>query len=207
MDENMTSDNVNTDKSEDPSNLDPMDEVLNEPQENSDEDDEVLNEPLETSDEDDEVSEYNDTANQFAELEEELTEAKDSLLRLRAEYDNYIKRTTKEKAEIYPTATAKCIEGLLPVVDSFERALDAECSDENFKKGMDMIFGQLKSFLDKMNVTEVPGVGAKFDPNIHNAIQQQESEDYDSGHVCAFYQKGYMIGDKLIRPAMVVVAL
>ena len=161
----------------------------------------------ESSDEDDAASEYNDAATQFADLEEELNDAKDSLLRLRAEYDNYIKRTTKEKAEIYPTATAKCIEGLLPVVDSFERALDAECSDENFKKGMDMIFGQMKSFLDKMNVTEVPGVGAKFDPNIHNAIQQQESEDYASGHVCAVYQKGYMIGDKLIRPAMVVVAL
>ncbi|MBP3242240.1 MAG: nucleotide exchange factor GrpE [Ruminococcus sp.] len=161
----------------------------------------------ESSDEDDAASEYNDAATQFADLEEELNDAKDSLLRLRAEYDNYIKRTTKEKAEIYPTATAKCIEGLLPVVDSFERALDAECSDENFKKGMDMIFGQMKSFLDKMNVTEVPGVGAQFDPNIHNAIQQQESEDYASGHVCAVYQKGYMIGDKLIRPAMVVVAL
>ncbi len=161
----------------------------------------------ESSDEDDAASEYNDAATQFADLEEELNDAKDSLLRLRAEYDNYIKRTTKEKAEIYPTATAKCIEGLLPVVDSFERALDAECSDENFKKGMDMIFGQMKSFLEKMNVTEVPGVGAQFDPNIHNAIQQQESEDYASGHVCAVYQKGYMIGDKLIRPAMVVVAL
>ena len=161
----------------------------------------------ESSDEDDAASEYNDAATQFADLEEELNDAKDSLLRLRAEYDNYIKRTTREKAEIYPTATAKCIEGLLPVIDSFERALDAECSDENFKKGMDMIFGQMKSFLDKMNVTEVPGVGAQFDPNIHNAIQQQESEDYASGHVCAVYQKGYMIGDKLIRPAMVVVAL
>ena len=173
--------------------------------------DELNENPLDTAnestDEEDEVSEYNDTANQFAELEEELTEAKDSLLRLRAEYDNYIKRTTREKAEIYPNATAKCIEGLLPVVDSFERALDAECSDENFKKGMDMIFGQLKSFLDKMNVTEVPGVGAEFDPNIHNAIQQLESEDCESGHVCAVYQKGYMIGDKLIRPAMVGVAL
>lgn len=194
MDENKTNGTENTEESS--ISEQSVDELI----------EKALESAQETSDEDDEVSEYNDTATQFAELEESLAEANDSLLRLRAEYDNYIKRTTREKADIYPTATAKCIEGLLPVIDSFERALDAECADENFKKGMDMIFGQLKAFLDKMNVTEVPGIGAEFDPNIHNAIQQQDGTDYASNHVCAVYQKGYMIGDKLIRPAMVAVA-
>lgn len=158
-------------------------------------------------DEDDAVSEYNDTATQFAELEEQLEQANDKYLRLYAEYDNYRKRTAKEKTETCQNASVKCIEDLLPVVDSFERALEADCADENFKNGMQMIFGQLKTFLDKMNVTAIEALGAEFDPNFHNAIQQQEGTDYESNHVCAVYQKGYMLGDKLIRPAMVAVAV
>ena len=158
-------------------------------------------------DEDDAVSEYNDTATQFAELEEQLEQANDKYLRLYAEYDNYRKRTAKEKTETYQNASVKCIEDLLPVVDSFERALEADCADENFKNGMQMIFGQLKTFLDKMNVTAIEALGAEFDPNFHNAIQQQEGTDYESNHVCAVYQKGYMLGDKLVRPAMVAVAV
>lgn len=173
---------------------------------------ELINKVLDNSedgrtDEDDAVSEYNDTASQYAELEEELQEAKEKHLRLFAEYDNYRKRTAKEKTETYQNASIKCIEQLLPVIDSFERSIEAECSDENFKNGMVMIFGQLKAFLEKMNVTVIDALGAEFDPNFHNAIQQLESTEYDSNHVCAVYQKGYMLGDKLIRPAMVAVAV
>lgn len=167
-----------------------------------------------STDEDDEVSEYNDTATKFAELEEQMEkleaqneEWSDKFTRLYAEYDNYRKRTAKEKTETYQNASVKCIEDLLPVVDSFERALGAECADENFKNGMQMIFGQLKGFLDKMNVSEIEALGAEFDPNFHNAIQQQEGTDYAENHVCAVFQKGYMLGDKLIRPAMVAVAV
>lgn len=159
------------------------------------------------ADEDDAVSEYNDTAAKYTELEEALDEANNKYLRLFAEYDNYRKRTAKEKNETYQNASAKCIEELLPFIDSFERSLDAECSDENFKNGMNMIFNQLKDFLAKMNVTEIEALGAEFDPNFHNAIQQLEGTDYAGNHVCAVYQKGYMIGDKLIRPAMVAVAV
>lgn len=158
-------------------------------------------------DEDDAASEYNDAVNEYAKLEEELAEAKDKYLRLFAEYDNYRKRTAREKAETYANASAKCIEELLPVIDSFERSLEFECSDENFKNGMSMIFGQMKDFLSKMNVTEVEALGAEFDPNFHNAIQQLDGTDYASNHVCQVFQKGYMIGDKLIRPAMVAVAV
>ena len=159
------------------------------------------------ADEDDAVSEYNDTAAKYTELEEALDEANNKYLRLFAEYDNYRKRTAKEKNVTYQNASAKCIEELLPFIDSFERSLDAECSDENFKNGMNMIFNQLKDFLSKMNVTEIEALGAEFDPNFHNAIQQLEGTDYAGNHVCAVYQKGYMIGDKLIRPAMVAVAV
>lgn len=159
-----------------------------------------------SSDEEDAVSEYNDVAAQIAELEEKLDEANDKYLRLFAEYDNYRKRTAREKSETYANASAKCIENLLPVIDSYERSLEFECSDENFKNGMSMIFNQLKEFMTKMNVTELEALGAEFDPNFHNAIQQLSGTDYAANHVCAVYQKGYMLGDKLIRPAMVAVA-
>lgn len=166
------------------------------------------NEICETfTDEDDAASEYNDTASQFAELEDALNDANDRYMRLFAEYDNYRKRTAKEKTETYQNASAKCIEELLTFIDSFERSLESECTDENFKNGMQLIWGQLRSFLDKMNVTAIEALGDEFDPNIHNAISQQDGTDYASNHVCAVYQKGYMLGDKLIRPAMVAVAV
>lgn len=190
-----------------------MNETFNELQEemteeNISETDEIgeIGEMCDCSDEDDAASEYNDTAAQVAEMEDAIQEANDKFLRLCAEYDNYRKRTAKEKTETYNNATAKCIENLLPVVDSFERSLDAECGDENFKNGMVMIFNQLRDFLAKLNVTEIEALGAEFDPNVHNAIQQLSDTDYAENHVCAVYQKGYRLGDKLIRPAMVAVA-
>ena len=170
---------------------------------------EIVNEENipETSEEEEEVAEYNDTATEISALEDALEEANNKYVRLFAEYDNYRKRTAKEKSETYSNASAKCIEELLPVIDSFERSLDVECTDENFKNGMSMIFGQLKNFLEKMNVTSIDALGAEFDPNIHNAISQQDGTDYASNHVCTVFQKGYKIGDKLIRPAMVAVAV
>ena len=168
---------------------------------------EAAEECADALDEDDAASEYNDTASQFSDLEDALAEANDKYVRLYAEYDNYRKRTAKEKTETYQNASAQCIEKILPVLDSFERSLEAECTDENFKNGMSMIYNQLKNFLTQMNVTEIEALGAEFDPNIHNAIQQQDGTDYASNHVCAVFQKGYMLGDKLVRPAMVAVAI
>ncbi|MCQ2490637.1 MAG: nucleotide exchange factor GrpE [Ruminococcus sp.] len=170
---------------------------------------ELIEEEIDTelNDEDDAASEYNDSAAQYAELEDALAEANDKYLRLFAEYDNYRKRTAREKADTYSNAAVKCVENLLPFIDSFERSLEAECSDENFKNGMSMIFNQLKDFMTKMNVTEIEALGAEFDPNFHNAIQQLEDTDYAANRVCQVFQKGYMLGDKLIRPAMVAVAL
>ena len=174
-------------------------------EENSEDIDNEADEP--SLDEDDAASEYNDTASQFEELEEKLNEANDKYLRLFAEFDNFRKRTAKEKTETYQNASVQCIEKLLTVIDTFERSLEADCTDENFKNGMQLIWCQLQNFLTQMNVTEVEALGAEFDPNVHNAIQQQEDTDYASNHVCAVFQKGYMLGDKLIRPAMVAVAV
>lgn len=157
-------------------------------------------------DEIDAVSEYNDTAAQISEMENALAEASDNYRRLFAEYDNYRKRTAKEKTETYNHATMKCIEDILPVIDSFERALESDCSDENYKNGMAMIFNQFKAILDKLDVKEVDGLGSEFNPQIHNAVSKTDSEDYASNRICQVYQKGYKLGDKLIRPAMVAVA-
>ncbi len=183
---------------------DPQEELEEDAAEQTDEETAVNDSP---DDEDDAVSEYNDTASQFAELEESLHEANDKYIRLFAEYDNFRKRTAKEKTGIYQDASVQCIDKLLPVIDSFERSLEADCSDENFKNGMQMIWGQMKDFLTKMNVTEIEALGAEFDPNVHNAIQQLDGTDYASNHVCQVFQKGYMLGDKLIRAAMVAVAV
>ena len=182
------------------------DEELEELEELETEDAEAENADADAQDEEDAVSEYNDNASKFAELEESLHEANDKYVRLFAEYDNYRKRTAKEKTETYQNASAQCIEKLLPFIDSFERSLEAECADENFKNGMQMIWGQLQDFLNKMNVTAMDALGAEFDPNFHNAIQQLDGTDYESNHVYQVFQKGYMMGDKLIRPAMVAVA-
>lgn len=179
----------------------------------SENDEALQNIPANTDDEEDAVSEYNDTAAQVAELEEKiaelegkLEEEKEKYLRLWAEYDNYRKRMTREKAETYSNAVSDCIGNILPVIDSYERALESECTDENYKKGMSMIFNMMKDFLTKMNVTEIEALGKEFDPNFHNAVGQLPDTDYAANHVCAVYQKGYMLGDKLLKPAMVAVA-
>ena len=152
------------------------------------------------SDEDSEVSAEVST-------EEAVEAERERYLRLYAEFDNFRKRTAREKTEVYGDATARCIEQLLPVVDNFERAMEAPCSDAQYQSGMEMIFGQMKNFLEKLGVTEVESLGAEFDPNVHNAIKQGEAtEEYPEGTVCEVFQKGYKLNDKLIRPAMVAVA-
>ncbi len=170
---------------------------------------EMTEEELDAAAEDTEETEEaaEETGVTVEELEEKLDQAQDQYLRLYAEFDNFRKRTAKEKLETFGDATAKCIEQLLPVVDNFERALDAPCADEQYKSGMEMIFTQMKSFMDKLGVTEIEALGAEFDPNVHQAIKQQPAdEEYAENTVCEVFQKGYKLKDRLIRPAMVAVA-
>ena len=136
-----------------------------------------------------------------------LADHKDQHLRLMAEYQNYRNRTTEEKKKIYGDAKADCIKSLLTVVDTFERAMDAACSDENYKKGIEMTFSQLQKALEQMGVKEIAEVGVEFDPNLHNAIKQMDDTDFEENKVCQIYQKGYLLGDRLIRPAMVAVSV
>ena len=141
------------------------------------------------------------------ELKAALADHKDQHLRLMAEYQNYRNRTTEEKKKIYGDAKADCIKSLLTVVDTFERAMDAACSDETYKKGIEMTFSQLQKALEQMGVKEIAEVGVEFDPNLHNAIKQMDDTDFEENKVCQIYQKGYLLGDRLIRPAMVAVSV
>ena len=139
-------------------------------------------------------------------LEAELNAKHDRFLRLAAEYDNFRKRTQKEREALYTDVKANTVASLLPVYDNLERALAAECTDEAFYKGVEMTMNQLKSIFESIGVSEIPAVGEKFDPNFHNAVMQVESEDAESGTIVAEFQKGFKLGDKIIRFSMVQVA-
>ena len=174
----------------------------------------ILEEEQTAEDETMDETDENITEDDLTEDEEEEEDADEALeqereryLRLFAEFDNFRKRTAKEKLEAYSDATARCIGELLPVVDNFERAVDAPCTDEQYHSGMVMILTQLRNFLDKAGVTEIEALGAEFNPNIHNAIKQTEAtEEFPENTVSEVFQKGYMLKERLIRPAMVAVA-
>lgn len=139
-------------------------------------------------------------------LKKELADEKEKYLRLDAEYYNYRTRSIKEKQEAYDNALCKTVTEVLSVIDNFERAANAECSDENFKKGVDMIFKQYLAILEKLGVSEIPAEGQPFDPNLHNAVSSCEDEKLGENTVAAVLQKGYTLGKKVIRHAMVTVA-
>lgn len=138
--------------------------------------------------------------------QKELAEAKDKYLRLMAEYDNFMKRTAKEKADIYPEAMAKAIEAFLPMADNFERAMAVETADEKYKSGVMMIYKLMGEAFKSLGVEVIDRVGEEFDPNLENAVSRIEDENLGENVVATVYQKGYKRGDKVIRHAMVVVA-
>ncbi|MBQ9869960.1 MAG: nucleotide exchange factor GrpE [Ruminococcus sp.] len=139
-------------------------------------------------------------------LKKELEESKDKYLRLMAEYDNFRKRSAKERLELSATVKGNTIGEILPVFDNFERALAAETQDTNYKAGVEMIFKQFGDMLTKLGVEIIDPIGQTFDPNIANAVNQIEDENLGENEVAQVFQKGYKIGDKVIRYAMVVVA-
>ncbi|MDE6728351.1 MAG: nucleotide exchange factor GrpE [Oscillospiraceae bacterium] len=136
----------------------------------------------------------------------ELAAMKDQLLRTMAEYDNFRKRSAREKdalrAEIVTNVTSK----FLPVLDNLERALQTECSDVNYKKGVEMISDSFLETLKGLGVEEIASDGAPFDPNLHQAVQRVDDSELESGTVVQTFAKGYKIGDRVIRFAMVSVA-
>lgn len=140
------------------------------------------------------------------ELEKQLSDEKDKYLRVVAEYDNFRKRSVNDRLNAVTDAQARVITEILSVIDNFERAMNAECTDENYKKGVEMIFSQYNTILTKLGVTEIEALNCPFDPNVHHAVNQVEDENFGENTVCQVFQKGYRLGDKVIRCAMVAVA-
>lgn len=141
------------------------------------------------------------------ELEKELAASKEAHIRTLAEYDNYRKRSTREKEAAYGDSKAACLSELLPVLDNFDRALATGDSDiESFKKGMEMIYTNLTDILTKLGVEAFGENGEAFDPNIHNGVMHIENEELGENVISEVFSKGYRIGDRILRPAMVQVA-
>ena len=138
--------------------------------------------------------------------EQELAAANDRYLRLMAEYDNFRKRSQKEKEALYGDIKANAVKEFLPVYDNLERALAAETADEAYRKGVEMIMAQFNKTLEKLGVTEIKSLGEKFDPQFHNAVMHTDDEEKGENEIVEVFQKGFMLGDKVIRFAMVKVA-
>lgn len=139
------------------------------------------------------------------ELQEELDATKDRLLRLTAEYDNYRKRTTKEKEGIYSDAYIDVLKEILPVMDNLERAIAADGSLDDLKKGVEMTMKGCQDAFNKLGVEEIDASG-EFDPNVHNAVMHIEDESLGKNVVAEVFQKGYKKDEKIIRHTMVKVA-
>ncbi|MDR2598881.1 MAG: nucleotide exchange factor GrpE [Oscillospiraceae bacterium] len=146
-----------------------------------------------------------DTA-QNSSLQDELRAEKDKYLRLAAEYENFRKRTAKEREMIYSDARINVITKLLPVYDNLERALNMECVDAAYYKGVAMIMTQLTDVFEEMGVKLIPAVGEPFDPNRHNAVMKIEDPNWGDNIIAEEYQKGFILGDRVIRCSTVVVA-
>ena len=139
-------------------------------------------------------------------LKDQVAGQEDKYLRLAAEYDNYSKRTAKEKESLWTDVKADTAGAFLPVYDNLERALKQDTADEAFKKGVEMTMNQLKEVLTKLGITEIPAQGQPFDPKYHNAVMHVEDESLGQNVVSEVFQAGFQCGEKVIRFAMVKVA-
>lgn len=142
----------------------------------------------------------------IAALEAELKSEKDKYLRLAAEYDNFRKRSQKEREGLYSDVRSDTILKILPVYDNLLRALNQETEDEAYKKGVEMTMTQLEEIFEKLGVKPIAAVGEKFDPNLHNAVMHVEDDAAEEGVITQEYEKGFTMGDKVIRHSVVVVA-
>ena len=135
-----------------------------------------------------------------------LAAAEDKYLRLAAEYDNFRKRSAKEKESAWADSKASTAAAFLPVYDNLERALKAPCTDEAYQKGVEMTMNQLKDVLTKLGIEEIPALGEKFDPNCHNAVMHVDDDSVEDNTIVEVFQTGFKSGDKIVRFSMVKVA-
>lgn len=147
-------------------------------------------------------------AKEEAKADEKDAEAEESerYMRLMAEFQNFKRRAAREKSDIHAYANERIVSDLLPVLDNFERALNTETDEfEAYAKGMELIFEQLKTALEKAGVKEIEALGCDFDPNVHNAVMTDNTDDYETDKISKVLQKGYKLNDKVVRPSMVAV--
>ncbi|QDP40658.1 nucleotide exchange factor GrpE [Radiobacillus deserti] len=188
--------------------MEEKDQVKETPENNEQED--VVEQELVDADQEvvEESAETETSNNEVEQLKQEKTELYDRLLRLQAEYDNFRKRTQKEKEADRKYRSQSLITELLPVVDNFERALavqGGEQATDGFVDGIKMVYKQFTDALEKEGVEEIAAEGQSFDPHLHQAVMQVEDEQYEANTVVEVLQKGYTLKDKVIRPAMVKV--
>lgn len=155
-----------------------------------------------------EVEVLSPKSSEVTELMEKLQETEQRMLRAQADFENFKRRSRLEKEELLKYASSKLVTGLLPVLDNFQLALTADTADaESLKKGIQMVFRQMQSVLEGEGLQALEAIGQTFDPNFHEAVMQVEQADAASGIVVEELRKGYLLQDKVIRPAMVKVSL
>lgn len=160
----------------------------------------------ETSETEEKEAETAPEKTELEKKEEELAAERDKYLRLAAEYDNFRKRTTREKEALFGDATAATVSAFLAVYDNMERAIATPSTDENYKKGVELIFSELNSTLEKLKVEVIAPEGEAFDPNFHSAVMHEDNEELGENTVSEVFQKGFKLGERVIRPAIVKVA-
>lgn len=144
---------------------------------------------------------------EVARLQNELQDLQGKLLRASADFDNFRRRTRQEKEELGQYATMQFVQSILPVLDNFQLALGSENADaESLKKGVEMVFRQFQNTFESVGIKEMNAVGQPFDPNYHEAVIQVDTDEYESGTVVEELRKGYVLNEKVVRPAMVKVA-
>ena len=153
----------------------------------------------------DEVKQENEEKSELQKKQIELEELDDRYKRVFAEFENYKKRTQKEREGLYNSVLGDILINMLPLIDNLQMATNAECKDEAYKQGVELVEKQFKDFLIKNKVEEIPAVGEIFDPSVHEAVSSVQDDTKQSGEIVQEYRKGYKIGSKVLRHAMVVV--
>ena len=157
--------------------------------------------------------EENNKADEIIELKKQIEaqkvqieETEDRLKRVAAEFDNYKKRSSKEKDGLYNSLVGDIVSNFLPIIDNLEKAVEAETKDEEYRKGIELVLKQFKDVLVARGVTEIEAVGKTFDPEVHEAVSSVQDETKGEKEIVQEYRKGYMIGNRVIRHSMVIVA-
>ena len=153
----------------------------------------------------DDIIKENEEKSELQKKQIEIDELDDRNKRVFAEFENYKKRTQKERDGLYNSVLGDIIVNMLPILDNLQMAVAAECKDENYKQGVELVEKQFKEFLSKNNVEEIPAIGEMFDPSVHEAVGSAQDETKQNGEIVQEYRKGYKLGSKILRHSMVIV--